>query len=201
MNRCCCVCFNHTLALGAVAVMRLCRPLYSPSLSPSVRRPSLSPLSPELNRFHLNFLPSHLFLLASFICLIPLLVSCHSPHFLSAAFVALASSKLQHQRPYSSTVISLFDCEIIPNGGGSPWQTISNSCTQSVPFKRGGSFVFVVCQLVEIPFLWKTHETSLCCRKYGVFSSTTTILRWWLSMESCKAHIELEYCYCLSKKK
>lgn len=84
--------------VAAAAEMYLCGSFYSCHFlvlfndSLSVYFPM--PFHMKVNLVHLDFLPSYLFPFASFIFLIPLLVVCHSPHFLPNALVFLASSKL-----------------------------------------------------------------------------------------------------------
>lgn len=96
--------------------------------------------------FHTNLIgfisifSSHIFPFSSFICLIPLLISCHSPHFLSIAFVSLALSKLRipPKAPFINIYLTLRWWDS-PEGGDHSWQIISKSCTESVSHTRKGA--------------------------------------------------------------
>lgn len=98
----------------------------------------------------ISIFSSHIsFFFASFICLIPLLVLCHSPHFLPIALVLLASSKalyttegLVHQH-----LSDLSDCGIRGGGvtGGLLRQSVTTSCTETVSLERMGALCCPTC--------------------------------------------------------
>ncbi len=106
--RCCYVRFSDTVIVCWLLLQHLCPVICFCTAILCMFSPAFSH---EHNLFHLNFL-SHFFICFLYLDdLMEGLILCHSPNFLSIAFVFLAPSKLPYnQRPHAAAFISLFDC-------------------------------------------------------------------------------------------